>query len=64
MTDARVAWSGRIARTSLTPFAGLRNVFGRSYVGSVTVNGFNGRVFEPSPGRTFYLGLEARFVRP
>ena len=37
------------------------NVADRHYVGSVIVNETNGRYFEPDPGRTFYLVLQADF---
>ncbi len=42
----------------MAPFVGLTNAFDRSYIGSVTVNGFGGRVLEPSPGRNLYVGAE------
>jgi iron complex outermembrane receptor protein len=42
------------------PFAGVNNLWGRTYVGSVTVNGAFGRVFEPAPGRNAYAGAEVR----
>lgn len=63
VTDVRLAWNGGMGRSVLLPFAGINNVFDRSYVGSVTVNGFNGRVFEPAPGRNVYVGLETRFAK-
>jgi hypothetical protein len=40
------------------PFVAVQNAFGQRYVGSVTVNGANGRVLEPAPGRTAYAGLQ------
>jgi iron complex outermembrane receptor protein len=43
-----------------TPFLAVQNIFSRQYVGSVTVNGGFGRVFEPSPGRVVSLGLSTR----
>lgn len=45
----------------LEPFGGINNLFDRSYVSSVTVNGFGGRVFEPAPGRNGYFGVEVRY---
>jgi iron complex outermembrane receptor protein len=62
VTDVRVGWTGTAGRVELAPFAAVSNLGGRRYVSSVTVNGFNGRVFEPAPGRTLHLGLEARFA--
>jgi hypothetical protein len=36
-------------------------VFGRTYNASVVVNAAGGRYFEPGPGRTFFVGLDAAF---
>lgn len=43
--------------TTLHVFAALHNVFDTSYNGSVVINAFGGRYFEPAPGRTWELGL-------
>lgn len=48
-------------RLRVLPFAGVENVFGRTYNASVVVNAAGGRYYEPGPGRTFFLGLEASF---
>ena len=40
-------------------FAGATNLLDEEYVGSVVVNAFGGRFYEPAPGRGFYLGLRA-----
>jgi iron complex outermembrane receptor protein len=40
-------------------FARLDNLANRAYVGSVIVNETNSRFFEPAPGRTAYLMLNA-----
>ena len=59
LTNLRLsAPRARIAGVALSPFAGLTNLFDREYVGSVTVNAFGGRYYEPGPRRTVYLGLE------
>jgi iron complex outermembrane receptor protein len=58
VTNLRFGWEGQLGRTRLAPFVAVNNVGDRRYIGSVTVNGFNGRVFEPSPGRNYYLGVE------
>lgn len=61
VTGVRLATSRSLgAGTSLTPFVAVQNAFGRRYVGSVTVNGGFGRVFEPSPGRVVSVGLSTR----
>lgn len=51
--DLRTLWSAGRVR----PFVALQNAFDQRYVGSVTVNGVGGRVLEPAPGRTAYVGI-------
>ena len=46
-------------RWRLSQFLRIDNVVGRPYVGSVIVSEFNGRFFEPAPGRKVVLGLSA-----
>ena len=48
-----------LERLVISPYAGISNVFDRSYVSSVAVNAFGSRYFEPGPGRTFHVGLRA-----
>ena len=55
---ARAAWDGRIGGVSVAPFAGIQNFTDRRYVGAVTINGANGRILEPAPGRVVYVGGE------
>jgi iron complex outermembrane receptor protein len=43
-----------------TGFVRIDNLFDRDIVGSVIVNDSNGRYFEPSPGRSWTVGLSAR----
>ncbi len=51
--DARALWdAGRVH-----PFVAVQNALAQRYVGSVSVNGVGGRVLEPAPGRTGYVGL-------
>lgn len=45
----------------IQPFVKASNVFDRDYVGSMVVNAFGGRYFEPSPGRTFQFGVSMSF---
>jgi iron complex outermembrane receptor protein len=61
VTNLRATWTGNTGGLRLTPFVSVQNLFDRSYVGSVTINGTFGRVFEPSPGRNAYAGLEIRY---
>jgi iron complex outermembrane receptor protein len=58
VTNARLAWSGAAERFRVVPFLTVQNLFDRRYVGSVTINGFGGRVLEPSPGRHAFVGME------
>lgn len=59
VTSLRASWRTSAGHLLLAPYAGVDNLFDRAYVSSVVVNGFGGRVFEPAPGRTMYLGIEA-----
>jgi len=61
VTNVRATWTGHTGGLQLTPFAAVQNLFDRSYIGSVTINGTFGRVFEPSPGRNGYVGMEIRY---
>ncbi len=56
-----ISGSRRWARgpLALELFARIDNVLDREIVGSVIVNESNGRYFEPSPGRTWLLGVDA-----
>ena len=43
-------------------FVRIDNVADRRYVGSVIVNEGNGRFFEPAPGRTWLVGVNAAYT--
>ena len=43
--------------TTFQPFFSINNVFDVQYNGSVLINDFRSRYYEPAPGRTFQLGL-------
>jgi iron complex outermembrane receptor protein len=58
VTNLRLGWQGDLGLVRLSPFLGINNLWDRRYVGSVTLNGLFGRVFEPSPRRVVYLGTE------
>ncbi|MBS1241711.1 MAG: hypothetical protein H6R40_1138 [Gemmatimonadetes bacterium] len=64
VTNVRLAWSGTIAAIRFSPFLSVSNLFDRSYVGSVTINGFGGRVLEPSPGRYLFIGTGIGWAAP
>ena len=60
--DARAGLTGlRAGSATVEPALGVQNLFGEAYNGSVVVNAFGGRYFEPAPGRTFHLALTVRF---
>ncbi|MGH7630989.1 MAG: TonB-dependent receptor family protein [Gemmatimonadales bacterium] len=70
VTNLRVSWNGEMGSAVVRPFAGVNNLFDKAYVGSVTINGFDGlanapRVIEPAPGINVYVGAELGWrVRP
>lgn len=59
--NLRVSLAQKLARWSLREFLRVDNIGNRSYVGSVIVNEGNSRFFEPAPGRTWLLGLNAAY---
>jgi len=59
VTNVRLsAPRARLAGVALVPVVGVTNLLDREYVGSVTVNAFGRRYYEPAPGRSLYVGLE------
>jgi iron complex outermembrane recepter protein len=58
VTNLRLGWNGRAGVMEIAPFVGVNNLWDRRYVGSVTLNGVGGRVFEPAPRRVIYVGTE------
>lgn len=58
VTNARATWNVLAGRQIVQPFVGVTNLFDRRYVASIVVNGFGGRVREPGPGRSWYVGME------
>jgi iron complex outermembrane receptor protein len=63
VTGARVGWDVWAGRWRLAPLAGVNNLFDTRYIGSVVINAANGRYYEPSPGRTWYVGFSAGGAR-
>jgi iron complex outermembrane receptor protein len=59
--NLRVSLAQKPGRWSLREFLRIDNINNRSYVGSVIVNEGNGRFFEPAPGRTWLVGLNAGY---
>ena len=60
--NLRLALEQRRDRWTFREFLRLDNVADRNYVGSVIVNDGNGRFFEPAPGRTWLLGVNAAYA--
>jgi iron complex outermembrane recepter protein len=58
VTNMRLGWSGEVGDWNVAPFLGINNLWDRRYIGSGTINGTFGRVFEPAPRRVVYLGAE------
>ncbi len=63
VTSARVSGSAGLGALRIEPFVAANNIFGRKYVGSVNLNGTFGRILEPAPGRTAYVGMEVSWAR-
>lgn len=63
VTNLRMSWQGTSGGAFIRPFVGINNLWDRSYVGSLTINGTFGRVFEPAPGRNYYLGGEIGWAK-
>jgi len=63
VSNLRLGWDGSVGGLHTVPFVAAYNLWDRTYTGSVTVNGFGGRVFEPSPRRNFYAGVEIGWRR-
>jgi iron complex outermembrane receptor protein len=62
VTNLRLGWDGRAGQMEIAPFLGVNNLWDRRYVGSVTLNGIGGRVFEPAPRRVIYVGTEIGYA--
>lgn len=60
ITGMRLRWIAR-GRHEFAPFVTVQNLFDRRVIGSVTVNGSFGRVYEPAAGRTITGGATFRF---
>lgn len=58
VTNLRLSWEGTTGGAWIRPFIGINNLSDRNYVSALTINGAFGRVFEPAPGRNYYVGGE------
>ncbi len=60
--DLHVGHEGlAVVGAQVQPFAAVRNLFDVRYNGSVIVNAYGGRYYEPAPGRTFTAGVNLVF---
>ncbi|MEL7834646.1 TonB-dependent receptor [Fodinibius sp. Rm-B-1B1-1] len=51
----------RSQSVEVQPFMNIDNIFDTRYNGSVSVNAFGGRYFEPAPGRSWQAGISVNF---
>ena len=58
VTNVRLSWEGTTGGAWIRPFIGINNLGDREYVSALTINGAFVRVFEPAPGRNYYIGGE------
>jgi iron complex outermembrane receptor protein len=63
VASIRLGWNFHPSGMVIAPFLGVDNLFDRNYISAVTVNGAGGRVYEPGPGRTIYVGAEIGWAK-
>ena len=62
--DLRGGWAElRAGAVRVSPVIGLTNLFDAEYNTSVVINAVRGRYYEPGPGRSLHVGLEAKLGR-
>jgi iron complex outermembrane recepter protein len=54
---ARISFNQKLGNWTFKEFARVDNLLAKSYVGSVIVNQASAQYYEPSPGRTWLLGI-------
>jgi iron complex outermembrane receptor protein len=59
--DLRMGFRHRLARVAVEFFLGINNLFDERYSSSIVPNAFGNRFFEPSPGRSWYNGVQITF---
>jgi iron complex outermembrane receptor protein len=60
--NLRFSLAQKLDRWTFREFLRVDNIADRNYVGSVIVNEGNSRFFEPAPGRTWLLGVNAAYA--
>jgi len=63
VTNLRLSWDQPVGSGRIAPFLGVNNLWDKQYVGSVVINGVNGRVFEPAPRLNVYAGAEIGWAK-
>lgn len=61
LVNAHLTWRQDLPGWRLSETLRVDNLGDRRYVGSVIVNDTNSRFFEPEPGRTAFIGIQAQF---
>ena len=61
VANLKMAYRGQSGRWLIEPFAGINNIFDKSYNSNIRSNAFGGRYFEPAPIRNYYAGIVIRF---
>lgn len=63
VVDAKVSYKFTFpgSNISMHPFLNIRNILDERYNGSIVVNAFGGRYYEPAPGRNWQAGISLQF---
>ena len=62
IANLRLTAEQRLGHWRLTEFARIDNLFDRQYIGSVVVGDGHDRYYEPAPGRSGMVGVNARYT--
>src|SRR5690606_12795476 len=57
----RAGYRHEIGQLTLEPFARIDNLGDKEYIGSLIINDFNGRYYEPAPDRQWLVGLGLQY---
>lgn len=61
LANARLGYTTKFGRGSLTPFVAVNNLLNQRYNGQTRLNAFGGRYFEPAPRLTVFGGVTWRW---
>ena len=61
LSNLRLGFDASRGGATFSPFAGVNNLFGRSYNSNIRLNAFGGRFYEPGPARNIYVGVAVDF---